>query len=327
MSAALRWTVTGFTGLLLLLATGETAIRLLNPTPRAQIIREAAPGRPGYRIVERHGQPTWAEQGSDARRNDACQRPDTIDVVLFGSSITYGTSYAADEVMSHHLQGLLDAAEPGRWCVHNYGQPAYTGWSKLAEASDVLPRLQPEIVVWELWGNDAGRFRRIGQDWYNLDGLDVDERGVPRLLPLPAAWNEGLFLRSRLYSYASLALAPLEAGGTSTRWERHKREFLPAFDALLAEHPTRMLFLVASQLDRPFAQIVGSVPPADVMKEWAATHSAPFVSLAKELVADEPTALRHDTCCHFNPAGHKRVAEVLLPHIRARLEGPLSVAP
>jgi hypothetical protein len=253
MSAALRWTVTGLTGLLLLVATGETAVRVLNPVPRAQVIREGAPGRPGFLIVDRHGEPTWADVGSEARRNDACQRPDTIDVVLFGSSITYGTGYAADEVLSYHLQTLLDAAEPGRWCIHNYGQAAYTGWSKLAEATDVLPRLQPEIVVWELWGNDAGHFRRIGLDWYNLDGVDVDERGVPRILPLPAAWNEGLFLRSRFYAYAAIALAPLE--GYETRWERHQQEFVPAFDALFAEHPTRVLFMLPSRLDRPFGEL------------------------------------------------------------------------
>jgi hypothetical protein len=61
------------------------------------------------------------------------------------------------------------------------------------------------------------------------------------------------------------------------------------------------------------------------MAGWAGTHHAPIVSLAQELVAEDPVVLRHDPCCHFNAVGHKRVAEVLLPHIRARLEGPLSV--
>ncbi|HMV68055.1 MAG TPA: SGNH/GDSL hydrolase family protein, partial [Myxococcota bacterium] len=316
------------TGLLLLVATGEAAVRVINPAPRAQVVREGAPGRPGYLIVERNGQPTWAEHGSDERRNDACQRPDTIDVVMFGSSITYGTGYAPGEVMSAFLQRDLDAIEPGRWCVHNYGQAAYTGWSKLAEATDVLPRIQPEIVVWELWGNDAGRFRKIGPDWYNLDGLDVDERGVPRLVPLPAALNEWLFLRSRFYAYTALALAPLEPGGVPARWERHQREFVPAFDALIAANPTRVLFMVPSLLDSPFAELARRPSlPWDAMRGWAEAHHAPAVSLAAELVGDDPAVLRHDLCCHFNPVGHERVAEVLLPHVRARLAGPRSDEP
>jgi hypothetical protein len=67
-------------------------------------------------------------------------------------------------------------------------------------------------------------------------------------------------------------------------------------------------------LDRPFhAQLD---PDANTLfretTRWAAGANVPVVMLANELRDDDHLAIRMDSCCHYNVAGHARVAAALL---------------
>lgn len=301
-------------GMTLFVGVAELATRVLHRTPRVQIVRGRAPGRPGYDIVMKGGEPTWAEQGTEERHNERCTGPDTVDVAMFGSSIFYGTSYEPEQVMSAALQRRLDAQAPGRWCIHNYGQPAYAGRNKWAEASEVLPRLKPEIVLWELWDNDPGRYTFIGIDAYNFVGLRINADGLPWVLPLPDAAHRWLFETSRFYSYATMALSPMDPRGESGVWNDYFEWFEPSVEALVKDAGASLVFVVPTPLDQPFSTYANRRSPyRERFAAWAAEHDIPMIYLAQALEGQDVTALRHDPCCHFNPAGHAAVADVLLP--------------
>lgn len=294
--------------------TGEIAVRLAHPTPRAQLIRGGGAAHEAYEIAMRHGQPTWKEEGSVERENHACVAP--VKVAMFGSSITFGTSYSAGEVMSAFLQRDLDAAEPGRFCVHNWGQAAFTGASKLALATDVLPETRPAVVLWELWDNDPGSFTMVGKDAWNFAELRTGTDGLPWLIHPPG--HAALFAHSQLYAFATVALSPLAPGGKDALWGRYIDEFLPRLESLVHESGSQLVFWVPAYLDRPFASSAAhrSQYVARVVA-WAEPRGVPVLFMAEALGDTAVESVRHDTCCHLNPLGHELAAKAMAPLVRA----------
>ncbi len=300
----------------LLLATAELAVRVLQPTPRVQVVTGSEPPDLAYAARVVGTEPLWAAPGSTERQNAGCERPRRV--VLFGSSILFGTSLDAPEAVSTHLQSRLDAAEPGAWCVHNHAQPAYVGESKLIEAERLLPALQPELVLWELWDADPGRYTFVGTDAYNFVGLRLGADGLPWVLPLPSALHGALFRQSAFYRYATLAMSPTDGRDADALGHAYLDVFEPRMEALRARWSGRLVLVRAPHLDQPFATWADR--PLDAhqrrLASWAAAHDVPIVSLAEALRSDHVEALRLDTCCHFNAAGHERLADVLLPVVR-----------
>lgn len=291
-------------------ALGEALIRKLDPAPRVQVIRTTHDGRLGTDVTVRHGQPTWEEAASDVRRNEACQG--ARHVVIFGTSISYGVYFSAEESLAVRLQALLDAAQPGGWCVHGYAQPAFTGWTKLALAEDVLPTLKPDLVLWEVWGNEGDVFTPVGPDWYNFHGRHLDAAGLPAVPLLPAPVNAALFGASALYRYGLLALAPVNVSREEGRADLRDR-LLPKLGAVLGATPA--VFYAPCYLDRPLGPQADQ--PSDVVVEvsaWAAARSSPFIHLADVWRDEDPAPLRSDYC-HWSPTGSARAAEVLAPYV------------
>lgn len=300
------------------LGAGELWARSAKPMPRAQIIRAPVDGKgPGRVVTMLHGEPVWSEPGSEARRQEDCPGPDTVDVLLLGSSIFYGTGYEAHQVMSHVLQERLDARAPGRFCVLNHAQPAFTSRGKLAYAKEVVPQVEPEVVIWELWANEAGGFTKLGDDAYNLTGLVVDDAGYPVWLPfMPAALHHALFHRSRFWEWLTLQYTPKADGAYEASWRELVDETLPTLHDLVTDHGGELALLFVPWLDRPFAQSLaehGSRKRRGYVwsKQWADAAGVPTWDMAREFGDTPPEDVRHDPCCHYNPTGHQRVGEVL----------------
>jgi hypothetical protein len=323
MASGARWLVGGASSLLGTLLVAELLVRVGNPTPRLQVVRGGATPAPDiHQITLLHGEPVWEEPGSEARRNLGCRGAQTRDVLLLGSSILFGTGYEADQVVSHHLQRRLDAAEPGVWCVLNYAQPGFTSRSKLALARELLPTLQPEIVVWEQWVNDPGGFTMLGSDAYNLTRLVTDDEGFPVWGPLPAALHHRLFRASRLWEYSTLSLAPEWPKASERVWDEVVERTLPELQQLAEAHGVAWSIVYAPPLDRPFVQSAERSHPnlKGYVRVAAWAEQAGVVELDLATVFGEltPEAVRHDPCCHYNPTGHARVAEALERLVRAQ---------
>jgi len=313
-------------GLVAAVGLAEGLVRVLQPVPRVQIVR--APDGPQASIRELrvlHGQPVWVYGDSEARQDPGCDPGDRV-VLMLGSSIFWGTSYEADEVVSARLDAALG---PG-WCVRNHAQPAFTGGPKLAVAKEVIPELRPDVVLWEVWGNDPEGYVLLGGDAYNLTGRRVDGRGHPVLVPFltedQRAWA---FEHSALFEYAALALAPREPDFQEARWRVHLDERLPALKSLVDEVGARLVLVAAARLDQPFSQTIAKqAEPQHAfakVQAWATAQGVRWVDAAQgfEDAGLDVAAVAHDACCHLNPRGHEALARLLGPVVldEAPVEG------
>jgi lysophospholipase L1-like esterase len=302
--------------------TGELVVRALDPSPGVQIVRprEGTRGIAGFRVV--HGEPLWTHEGSGPRQDPGCG-PEARTVLLLGSSILWGTGYAPEQVVSAHLQERLDPTRQ-RVCVRNHAQPAYVGSNKLAEARELIPRLRPAVVVWEVWTSDPATYVVLDGVAYNMGQSRVDEDGFPVLVPgVPSVLHHALFRRSALWRYANLSQLRQDSEVYEARWRAHLATRMPEVARLTAEAGGALLLAFAPPLDRPFADFA-----ADVIDKkrgywwargWADEAGVPWIDLATELSGQDVGALRHDPCCHFNPDGHAALAEALAPSIEAAL--------
>lgn len=307
----------------LLAAAGEAVFRLGHFPPRTQIIRGSLTPRPDamhLRVID--GQPVWEEPGTAERHDDACQTPDSYDVLLLGSSIFYGTSHGPDEVLSAVMKRALADADR-TVCIHNYAQPAMVSASKYALATEAIPRLKPELVIWELWRNDPGSFTLIGEDAYNVSFVPTNRNGMPHTLPLPVALNDALFVRSAFYEYATLALSGYDSETYTVRWRALIDETLTDLKALTEAHGGELRLAFVPMLDVPFAESVTihrtKLRGYQWTATWAEEQGVPTLDLAEALVGEDVEALRNDPCCHYNAAGHQRVGEVLAAWVREAL--------
>ena len=81
---------------------------------------------------------------------------------------------------------------------------------------------------------------------------------------------------------------------------------------LVRELGAHLVLVVASPLDRPFAETAASLPRGHVLvRDWAAAHGVPWIDVAAAWTHLDPRQLRLDPCCHLNAAGHQALAELL----------------
>lgn len=293
-------------GLAAAAAVGEVAVRLLDPSPRTQIVRP----HPERTLAVVDGVPLWrhAEPAWQALWGEDCVMPADGHVVsLVGDSILQVTETTPDVNVAVPLAATLGPS----WCVRNVAQAGFVAEQKAVLAHDQLTRHHPDVLVWGVWG-ERGHVVDLGGSYYGVGGYETDDDGFPvwPSVPVPAALHHALFLHSRLYAYAVLTLAPTE------RFD----DVLPLFDGVLAharETGTTLLLVVLPELERPFGE-----PPVvvDVVQQrvraWAAEHHVPLVDVGQAWAGRlDHEAVRLDACCHYNAAGHAALAELLAPAI------------
>ncbi len=195
------------------LGAAEGWVRIADPRPRVQMVR-----RHGLRLVD--GTPLW--QGSTDRENRECaeKHPERTRVLFFGSSITYGSNLTPAEAFTSRLQKRLDALRPSPGiCVLSFAQPGYSFEQKLATARIEVARYRPALLMWESWA-EWFDYELIGDTAYGIHGYRVRPDGFIGLAGVPDGVNRFLFLRSRLYEYAVLAV-----GERASTWHAAIRAF------------------------------------------------------------------------------------------------------
>lgn len=309
--------------------TAELAVRALDPEPGGQVVRprQGTRGIHGFRVVD--GEPLWTHEGSGPRQDPGCG-PDARSVLLLGSSILWGTGVSAEEAVSARLQERLDPSHRAV-CVRNHAQPAYVGSNKLVEARDLIPRLRPAVVVWEVWTSDPASYVVVDGVAFNVGQSPVDEDGFPVLLPgVPRSVHHFLFRRSALWQFAHMAQLRHDSAVYEARWRSHLAERMPEVARLVEEVGGTLLLVFAPPLDRPFAAFAEEVVRKKRgywwTREWADGAGVPWVDVATELAGRDVEALRLDPCCHFDPEGHDALAALLAPRIEGLLSSP-SAAP
>ena len=185
---------------------GEFAVRMMNPVPPVQFIRSQG----SLTLFEHEGVPVWEEQGDNPIRYRSCaekETPNQVRIAIFGSSIFYGSGVTPEENFSVALESKLAERWERPVCVVNYSQPAFGHLNKMAVADLNLGKFKPDIVLWEIWLNDSGRYVLLNDTAYNVGKLITDEDGYPSLLGFRGATNKWLLTNSRLYEFAAFALS------------------------------------------------------------------------------------------------------------------------
>lgn len=250
----------------------------------------------------------------DERGPCAARRPDVPVVGLFGSSITFGSQLSRAEAFAAQLEERLQQTPGSDRCVNDYSEPGFGPEQQWALAREVIPATRPRAVVWELW-DPRKHYSVVGHVAFDARGRQLDARGVPVLWPVPAAVADELFQWSYAYQYAALALAPVMpevATRPAAEVAALCETILPTLKQLAADAHARLLVLVASPLDRPFAE---ARPSGDVrtVVDCAARLGMELVWIARILEDQRVEDVRLDTCCHLNAVGHELLAKRLAP--------------
>lgn len=281
------------------------------PVQRVQRV-QSQPDRP---LSQLDGVPVWpAPDPERPRDNLACGRtaPEgTLRVALVGDSILYGVDVPTDEAVAARLQALLEARR-GPTCVSNVSRPAFTWEQQLAVARLELADAPPHVLVWELWHNSIGHYRMVGDTAWNFGGLALDERGLPSVFGLPPGLNEALFERSAAFRTLTLGRAPRAEGRELDRWRPFAERRVPEVLALAEQLGSTLVVATFPPLSRSFEDSVARPYEAYApVREAFAAAGVTEVDVAAALVGEDVEALRLDPCCHYNAAGHTRLAEVL----------------
>ncbi len=295
-------------------ALAEGAIRWLNPTPRVQIVDQAIMADASWQ----EGYPIWRQTGSDEREEPACA-PGATEVLMVGSSITFGILLEARDTVAAKLQQRL-GADGSAWCVHNVGQPAYTGEQKRIAAEAGIARWHPRLVIFEVWNNDGGDYVRVGDLAISTGGLRTDEEGWPASpVPLPTWLHHVAMVHSSAWRYAALALASRAGVEKRASWTERVPARLDRV-AAAAGPDGRLLVWLAARLDVPFAtQAAANRTSGDYghVIAWGAKRGVPVIDPAAAWTGVEPAPLGVDRACHLNGEGADKVAAVLEPQVRA----------
>jgi lysophospholipase L1-like esterase len=310
----------------------EVAFRRAPPPPPTQFIRNHVNAVTDVsrspRLRVENGVPVW---GSPERTNLDCVRkyPERTQLVFFGDSITHGSTMVSDGVVfTQRLQERLNARQPSPgFCVLNFAQPGFGFEQSEAVAQAELPRLHPTLVFWQFWANWR-HYELIGDTAYEVHAYALRD-GVPcpkALRWVPSAWHAWLFQHSRVYEYTALRF-----GERNDRPYAEERTLAAQDDVARANRVVKkagasLEVLIGAWLDKPFVPFAPDRRMEEegltAVRDAALAQGVPVMPFQDALLGQDYLALRADPCCHFNEAGHQRVAEKLEAEVLQRLAAP-----
>jgi hypothetical protein len=248
----------------------------------------------------------------------APRRPGVRRVAVLGDSFTEGQGVKEPDTYPRRLETLLNAAEPGRWEVLNWGRRG-ADFPRLYHTFEQLLQYDPDVVVYGMFLNDAEqadgfrarysfvnermRGRRRAREDPGLLGFVFDRLERRRLDRETLAW------------YAQMYAEPNREG-----WERtqaHLREMDRRMRArggrlLVADWPVLLADAAADPLSRAHDAIARACVGAGI-----AHHD-----LRGPLSAQPAESLWvHPLDHHPNDVAHRLAAESLAPAVRALWPG------
>lgn len=241
-------------------------------------------------------------------------RPGVRRVVVVGDSFTEGQGVREADTYVAVLGRLLDAAQPGRIEVLNFGERAldFPGLLRLFERA---LKLQPELVVYGFVLNDVERSPEFDRLWPRLNDWIM----VRRPPQVPGPWS------SRLAAFVGERLESARIARDTTRWYREMydepnragwnrtRGHLQRMNAAMARRGGSLLvalwpLLVGLEDGYPFEELhvrIGSV---------CRRSGIPFHDLLGALRGRSSAELRaHPADWHPSSLAHRLAAEDLAP--------------
>jgi hypothetical protein len=143
------------------------------------------------------------------------RRPGVLRVMVLGDSFTEGEGVKAADAYPRVLEGLLNAAEPGRWEVLGCGRRG-ADFPELYRSFETILAYDPDIVVYGMVLNDPVQSPAFHARQAYLNDWIVDRSRMleGRAPPRPA------FFDSRVAAYLRERVEALRVGRDTTQWYR-----------------------------------------------------------------------------------------------------------
>jgi hypothetical protein len=246
-----------------------------------------------------------------------------LRVMVLGDSFTEAQGVKEPDTLPRVLGRLLDAEEPGRWEVRNWGRRA-TDFPALFQSFEELLAYEPDVVVYAMVLNDAVRppafeaRQRYLNDWI----VDMDRMAAEGPPPPPG------FFRLRLADLVRDGVRSFRIGRETTRWYRdmygpanregweETQRYVRAMERGMRERGGRLLvavwpLLVSLEGQYPFEEqhraierfcLAAGIPRVDLLPVLRGRHSA--------------SLWVHPVDRHPNEAANRLAAEALFPAVR-----------
>ncbi len=244
--------------------------------------------------------------------------PGVHRVAVVGDSFTEGQGAREQATYPSQLQRLLNAREPGKWQVMNFGQRALDFPDLQAPFEQALAA-DPDLIVFGMVLNDGERSAEFDRQWPQLNDWIMVRRPPenaslfsPRLLS---------FVRDRFETYRIARdttrwyrdmYGPANADG----WQRTKDD-LRAMEKASRLRGVPMVvalwpLLVDLEHDYPFTDV------HDKIGRVCQKSGIPYVDLLPALRGQKTSALwAHPADWHPNELAHRLAAETLAPRVHA----------
>jgi len=244
--------------------------------------------------------------------------PGVHRVAVVGDSFTEGQGAREQGTYAAQLQSLLNAGEPGKWQVLNFGYRALDFPDLNASFAKALDA-DPDLVVFGMVLNDGERSAAFDRQWPALNDWIMVRRPPenaslfsPRLLS---------FVRDRFETYriardTTRWYRDMYGAANAEGWQRTKDD-LRAMQKESRRRGVPLLvalwpLLVDLERDYPFADV------HDKIGRVCEKADIPFVDLLPALRGQKTAALwAHPADWHPNELAHRLAAETLAPRVHA----------
>jgi lysophospholipase L1-like esterase len=244
--------------------------------------------------------------------------PGVRRVAVVGDSFTEGQGAREQATYVRQLETLLNAREPEKWQVLNYGYRALD-FPKLREPFEEALADQPDLIVFGMVLNDAERSPAFDRQWPALNDWIMVRRAPERASLLsPRLFS---FVRDRFETYRIARettrwyrdmYGPANADG----WQRTKDDLRQMQDRARARGVPLLValwpLLVDLEQDYPFADV------HDKIGRVCDKAGIPYQDLLPTLRGRKTASLwAHPSDWHPNELAHRLAAETLAPRVRA----------
>ncbi|MDX2166785.1 MAG: SGNH/GDSL hydrolase family protein [Deltaproteobacteria bacterium] len=246
---------------------------------------------------------------SDLRR--VAQRADTFTVVGLGDSIMYGIELPKSDTYLEQARDILQRRLEQPVEMINLAVRGYNTAQEDA-VKELAPQLQPDFVIVHWWGDDARRYRVVGNHVMDFGDVGPDGHVAGQALPIPAWLSERLLMYSRLYALLTQLLVARHQQSQPYDWA-YVETALADIHNRAQRSGAKMVILASPSLSGPTPE---ALPELVELRRFGTAHGIDVIDLSEWFSGVPATEVALDSC-HFNAKGHAIIAARLAEYMLA----------
>ena len=251
----------------------------------------------------------------------------TFRIIMLGDSITFGNGVAWNETFSYHLQTMFnDSYRSLKFEVLNLGVSGYNTKQELAILRELGLKLDPDIVVLNVFLNDSDPVKKVGA--YGLSNRttisklsDINVRIIVNssyVLTFMRSTTIGLI--KKYVRNPGAVLSVLNSPGIminsrvkESAWEVMKTHMEEIY-YLAQANEIALVVVIYPYMSQIVYPDVRREPQMDLLEFWRA-RGVPVLDTIPEYEVGGETMFQ-DAYVHLSPYGHQRIATAILRFLR-----------